>query len=150
MADILEWTTTEAVRGALGVTDNEVPDSFLLHQNMHLQLEHDLDSWFPLRGDLDDGDDADIKTLRGLRLYSMWFCAALTADMWLAFPQRISDGKADLRRFTALDFEELSLRAAAKRDAYRNALDPNPPETNLIPHVAGAAPSYDPVTNTES
>lgn len=144
MADISEWTTTEAVRAALGVDDTEVSDAFLLDQNMNLQLDHDLDQWYADRSALTEIQE------RGLRLYSMWFCATLVADMWLALPQRISDGKVDLRRFTELDLAELQARAAQKRDYYKGLLDPAPAATNLYPHVAAASPDYDPVSNTET
>lgn len=144
MAAITEYTSTEAVRAALGVTDNEVLDEFLLDQNLDFALIRDLDDWYPDRSALTEAEE------RGLRLYSMWFCAAEVAWMWMAYPQRISDGKTDMRRFTSLDLEKLAKHAEDKRDALKEELDPAPAAVSIGTYFAAASPDYDPVTNEET
>ena len=84
---------------------------------MNLQLDYDLEQWYADTSSLTEAQE------RGLRLYAMWFCATLVADMWLALPQRISDGKIDLRRFTELDLAELHAtyqKEKALLENYRN------------------------------
>ena len=157
MADILDYTTTQAVRGALGLTDNELTDAFLLDQGIDVALSADLYTWLPdheaiwLRSISAAATPEDLQAGRLLQLYSLWFCAATAADMWLAVPQRISDGKEDLRRFTNLDFEKLSESAKEKalyyRDELKKLLNPNYSSGPTL--VGGVKPGYDPVTGLE-
>ncbi len=145
MADITRYTTTAAVRAALGVTSNEVPDSFIVDQGMDTALVLKLTEAVP-----------DYTTLTGtalkyLRMYAMWFCAARLARMFLAFPESMSDGKAKMDRFSSLDLEEVARNAEATRDSYLSALLPE--ETDLsygFTTAVAASPSYDPVQNEDT
>ena len=145
MADITVYTTTQAVRAALGVTTSEVPDVFLVDQNLDAALILDLDAWLPDRSAV-TGAQAS-----ALKLYSMWFVAAYLAEMTLAFPQKISDGKADMRRFTELDLEAIAETAKANRDKFKGLLLPDESEDASYGYVAAvaASPAYDPITNEE-
>jgi len=145
MADITKYTTTEAVRAALGVTSNEVPDSFIVDQGMDTALILKLTEVLPGYASLDAAQT------KYLRMYSMWFCAALLARMFMAFPESISDGKAKMDRFASLDLEKMAENAEANRDSYMAALLPEETDLSYGVTVAVAArPSYDPVTNEDT
>ncbi len=144
MADITKYTSTEAVRAALGVTDNEVPDDFLLDQNMDTALIIKLSEVLPGYAIL-----TGISAKR-LRMYALWFCAALTARMILAFPESISDGKAKMDRFAGLDLEQIAKNAEANRDSYLSGLLPEESDLSYgVTIVARASPAYDPVINED-
>jgi hypothetical protein len=142
MADITQYTTVAAVRAALGVTSNEVPDAFIVDQNMDTALILKLTEVLPTYASL-TGVQAQY-----LKMYSMWFCAALLARMFLAFPESMSDGKAKMDRFAGLDLEKMAANAESNRDSYLAALLPEETDTSYgFTTAVGAAPSYDPVTN---
>jgi len=145
MADITKYTTTQAVRASLGVTSNEVPDSYLLDQELDTALLISLEDNIP-----------DYATLTGiaakrLKMYAMWFCAARLARTFLAFPESMSDGKAKMDRFASLDLEKMAENAESNRDIYLASLLPEETDYSYGVTIAGlAAPSYDPVTNEET
>lgn len=148
------YTTREKVRAALGVTDNEVLDEFF-DQDLGVALESSLMAWLPAYADIWSDYKSQGATLdqrrkgMALQLYSQWFCAAEVAMMWLAIPQRISDGKVDMRRFTDIDLQALADNAAANRDKYQGDLldliDPTNPE-NGYGQLSSASPDIDAVT----
>lgn len=144
------YTTTGKVRAALGLTDNEILDEFF-NQDLGEALELDLVGWLPTHGAIwtafqGSGATADERQQGlALQLYSLWFCTAQIAELWMAMPQKISDGKADLRRFTDLDLEKLAENAASRRDEYRallvEILDPDAVPSNA--QMVTASPGYD-------
>jgi len=114
---ITAYTTTDAIRGAIGLTDNEVTDAMLVDQNLALELENDLLGWIPTHATLyaaglDSGASAAEKQQAALLiLYSQWFCAAQALTvMTLSIPQAIADGKDEMKRFQAMDLEALMER----------------------------------------
>jgi len=148
------YTTQEKVRAALGVTDNEVLDEFF-SQDLGLELEVALLDWLPtyqtIWAEYQAQSPSTEERQKGitLQLYSQWFCAAEIAMMWLAMPQRISDGKVDMRRFANLDLQAIADNAEGKRDGYQSALldllDPTNPATGYG-QTGAAPPDIDAVT----
>lgn len=159
MAALTNYTSTEAVIGAIGITDNEIEPEMLTEQHLDKALLVDLYDWLPSHATVWDAAAASSPSAEAeiqghlLQLYSTWFCAAYAAKMWLAMPQRISDGKTDMRRFASLDLEAIAENAAVKAGAYKTKLqkliDPTHEATTVTPIVI-ATPKYDPVTGTES
>lgn len=152
---ITAYTTTAAIRGAVGLTDSDLPDSVLVDQQLGLELEADLTVWLPDYATLYStgvgagATAADKLVAAYIQLYSQWFCAAqLVSLMTLGIPMMISDGKSEMRRFPTMDLDELMLRVSAKRDAYRTLLL----ESQGQEAVASTSimqlsiPDYDPVT----
>lgn len=148
------YTTREKIRAALGVTDNEVIDEFF-DQDLGVALELSLLGWLPTHAAIwseyqASGATAE-QTRKGmtLQLFSQWFCVAQVAMMWLAMPQRISDGKVDMRRFTDIDLQALADNAAGNRDKYKgdllDLLNPEDPATGYS-QISAAGPAIDAVT----
>ena len=154
---ITAYTTTDAIRGAIGLTDNEVTDAMLVDQNLALELENDLLGWIPTHATLyaaglDSGASAAEKQQAALLiLYSQWFCAAQALTvMTLSIPQAIADGKDEMKRFQAMDLEALMERAVAKRNRYKEQLQNTEGTTSptSVSIMAKGIPEYDPVSNT--
>lgn len=58
MLPVTPYTNTDAIRGCLGVTENELLDEMIVNARFDLQLETDLDQWLPGHSLLKDAADA--------------------------------------------------------------------------------------------
>jgi hypothetical protein len=152
---ITAYTTTAAIRGAVGLTDSDLPDSVLVDQQLGLELEADLLVWLPdfetiYAAGMAGGATATEKLLAAyIQLYSQWFCAAqLVSLMTLGIPMLISDGKSELRRFPTLDLDALMLRVSSKKDAYKTLLQESQGQAAVTSTsvMQLSIPDYDPVT----
>ena len=54
MVPVTLYTDSDAIRGCLGVTDNELLDEMIVGAQVALELEADLDDWLPSHADLPD------------------------------------------------------------------------------------------------
>lgn len=151
---ITDYTTGQKASNAIGITNNEITASMISGQDLDITLLADLNEWLPDHATIwatYQGTPTAEEELKGmyLQLYSQWFVATRLAEMWLAMPQRISDGKEDMRRFAELDLEELVAMAKARRDGYRNKLLllEDPDSVTTLSLMSSASPSRDPVTN---
>lgn len=150
MAALTNYTNTDAVRAALGLDADhyEVPDTMMTNRNMDLELLEDLDGWLPTHATVWTLANAGSPTVdeardgRRLQLYSMWFCAALLAEVWLAMPVMISDGQNRVQRFD-IDLAKLRDMAVAHREKLKEELVPT---VTAAVFVARVSPSYDPVS----
>jgi hypothetical protein len=152
-----QFTTTEAVRGALGVDANDISDQQMIDAELATELSLDLATWLPSWADkLNPGSTPTPEQTilqSAITTYCKWWCAAEYARKVLAFAQLYSDGKAEQRRFTNFDWETLAATCQAKADYYRNMvaeLDPElDPSTSADAYVlmSAAVPTNDPVTN---
>lgn len=160
MPNILQYTSTEAVIGALGLTEEDVESSMLLDQQIDKALQADLYEWVPdhssvfSTGMQDGAAAADNHKANLLCLYSTWFCAHRVAKhMKLAFQQRLSDGKNDTRRFATLNLEALEKGTGSTASMYKKklvkALNPayQEPEFSLMSAVP---PGYNPITGEQT
>ena len=80
----------------------------------------------------------------------MWWCACRAAKMVLAIPEKISDGKAEMKRFNDLDLEGIAAEACGMATYYQKQLQEELGETvDSSGHTlfGSASPDYDPVTN---
>lgn len=153
---ITAYTTADAVRGAIGLTDNEVTDTMLVDQNLPVALLLELDSWLATHKSIYaagvvNSPTADAVTQVGLlRLFSMWWCASKAAKMVLAVPEKITDGKAEMKRFSKIDFAAISDEAMQQANLYKTKLQEELGTTvSTTSHqvMGSASPDYDPVTN---
>lgn len=150
------FTTTEAVRGALGVDAIDLKDQQILDAELDIELGIDLASWCPdFAAKLSPADPATVDQLQlqaALRSYCKWYCALEYIRKPLAFVQLASDGKAEQRRFTNVDWEKMAEYCAAKVQTYRAAvaaLDPTATKASgSYGLLARVPPLYDPITNT--
>lgn len=58
MTTVVLYTNTDAIRGCLGITENELYDEMIVSSRFDLQLEVDLDTWLPGHGALASAADA--------------------------------------------------------------------------------------------
>jgi len=152
---ITAYTTTDAVRGAIGLTPGDIPDSSLIDQQLALELEADLSVWLPnhaalyAAGVASGASAADKLKAAYLNLYAQWFCAAsVVTQMTLGIPMMISDGKSEMQRFPSLDLDSLMDRVVGRRDLYRNKLAEGEGQAAVlsVSIMQGGTPDYDPVT----
>lgn len=152
---ITTYTDTDAIRGAVGVTNNEITDAMLTEQGLSIELTVDLDGWLPTHAAIQAAGEAATPTAaelgqwRYLQLYAQWFCAAhLLNFMQLAVPQMIGDGKAEMRRFQDVDLEALASKAMGAALKYKSSLQSALGETiaSVRPtFLSRSVPDYDPV-----
>ena len=162
MADIgssPQYTSTEAVRGALGVDLHDLPDQQILDAELDVELTLDLGTWcLGYSAKLAVGASATEaqKTLQAcLRTYAKWYCATEFSLKVLTFKQVYGDGKAEQRRFGNFDWEKLATSCKAKRDTYKQQIlqiDPDSAATYdgtaSYSLIGRGVPAYNPVTNT--
>ena len=160
--EITPYVTTGAIRAALGVTENEVGDEALAEQMLDVALLADLSSLAPEHEAIFDEAQAEgaseqtRQRARLMTLFCLWHCVANVADSWLAFPNRISDGKSEMAR--SLDVKtlrEISERAASRRDGWRarfiefeTSISQGTPQSTVPGLVSISVPGYDPVTDS--
>ncbi len=143
----LSYTTTDAIRAAIGLTVDEVPDQMLQNQGLEKEINLDLDSWLPGHSSL-----TTEPAVSYLSLYAQWYAAEqVLKQMLLAIPQMIGDGKSEMRRFLNMKVEELYPKASEKRALYKRLLeqDQSIQQDLGVPTLMSASrPDYDPVTNS--
>lgn len=155
MASIGAYTTTEAVRGCLGVDSNDVPDSYMLDSKLDLELKLDLDGWLPTHaalysaGTTGTPSAADVAIAERITVYAQWFCTLEVANRPLTIPQITTDGKAQLDRFK-VDLRRVAELAASKVGKYKGELvelvDAIAAPSAYTSYVGVATPGADPVT----
>ena len=152
---ITAYTSTDAVRGALGLTPSDIPDSSLIDQQLGLELEADLSVWLPAHATLyaagmaSGATSAEKLKAAYITLYAQWFCAAsVVTQMTLGIPMMISDGKSELQRFPSLDLEALMDRVVGRRDLYQTRLAEGEGQAAVLSTsiMQAGVPDYDPVT----
>lgn len=152
---ISNYTGTDAIRGALGLTDNEVTDAMLVDQRLDLELSVDLELWVPTHASVYTAGIAygatptEVLKANYLLLYAQWFCALhVTKFMRLAIPQMVGDGKAEMRRFQAFDLDQLEATANSRAIYYKSLLyaaTGGAAAATTVSFASVGVPDYDPV-----
>ena len=156
MSSLGNYTTTEAVRGCLGVDESDMPDTMMVTSKLDLELVVELDSWLPTHATLYSDGVAGTPTTQQaaialrIELYAQWFCAWEMSKRPLTVPQITTDGKAqfdrfkvDLERLTALCAEKVLKYKAELQELVLNITKPTGLPTAL---VSVATPTQDPIT----
>lgn len=152
MAAVL-YTTTAAIRAAVGVTAKELPDSMFSDQGLETQVRVALYQRVPTyqalytAGMESDAEAADLYAVELLELFCLYFGAVRSIEMILAMRKSVTDGKQKVDRF-AIDWAAL-LAAMQKRlddtvDALEEVVNPG---SGGVAYFGKAVPDYDPVTN---
>lgn len=151
------FTSTEAVRGALGIDQTDIADQSILNAALDVELGLDLYTWCPDYGakltvDPDSATPEQLLMKAALTTYAKWFCAAEFARKPLAHLQLYGDGKAEQRRFTNFEWDQLVAYCAGKAAHYKAMAMELDPATADQPGASYATisrgvPTYDPVTN---
>jgi len=155
MTALGSYTNTDAVRGCLGVDQDDCPDRYMVDSQVALELSLDLDGWLPTHAALFTAGTTGTPTTAAkaiadrLKLYAQWYVALEFANRPLAVPQIVTDGKAQLDRFK-VDLSKVAELAAQKVAKYKgelqgavNGSQTVAPYTN---YVNVATPGADPVT----
>lgn len=155
MAALGAYTTTQAVRGCMGVDDNDAKDSVMVDSKLDLELSLDLDTWLATHAALYAAGIAGGATAEGtaisnrIVLYAQWFCALEMLTRQLLVPQIATDGKAQMDRFK-IDLDKLAEKAAAKVGKYKGELlelvEGTPVTASYTDFVSVAAPGTDVIT----
>lgn len=149
------FTTTEAVRAAVGVDAHDLPDQMILDAELNVELGLDLSMWLPnWKVKLDPQDpvsDLQQQVKDALKSYCKWWGALEFCRKILAHTQLYSDGKAQMRRFQNFDWEQVIGLAASKVSQYKALVASLDPEavlegTDGYSLISGGIPVYDPVT----
>jgi hypothetical protein len=150
MSIVILYTTTEAIRAAVGVAATEVSDDALVDQALEDQLLSDLYHWIPDHASLYGVDSTaqEKQTTRLLEMYCMYFGAIRVIEMVLILRQSVTDGKQAVARFK-VDWELLMSQFKARLGEIRAELEDITGVTyNSTGFFGVASPDYDPVTNT--
>lgn len=152
-APVTNYSTTDAVRACLGITDNEMSDADLDAMDLDVSVLAELEDWLPThsvhwaasKGAAPTA--TEIAVGRRISLYVNWIGALHAIRAYLAVPHEISDGKAKISRFAkegATLMEEKARRVSGK---YKNEIQKLNGVTPSTATVMGLAkPSFDPIT----
>ena len=160
--NILTLTTSEAVRAALGISDEsgELPDQALIDLGIADLLRLDLAEWLPkpiLEIENEAAAEPDETARASLAYFALkaaatYFCASLILESGeLSFVERYEDGQNKMKR-QAFDQDKFLSKITGRYLYYRQqALTylESPAETFSSSWMVGrSVPSYDPVTNS--
>ncbi len=152
----MDYTNYDSIRGCLGLDSDDCPDEIIRDSNLWLELEVDLGSWLPTHATIyadgiAEAATADEEKLKNyLVLYSQWYCAHELVSRFLLHAQIVTDGKAQINRFSNMKLPEAKTMAAGRMARYRTLLDEevngvsSPVSTPIV--FAISQPDYDPVT----
>ena len=138
--DIL-YTTSNAIRSAIGIDENDLSDEIVGGQFLDLLMQERLFSVLPDHEAASD-DDA---VLGRLKLWSTYYCAwTLITNAALGIPQKIQANTDSLQRFN-IDFEKLALHLQAAWMRMEAMLNPSQSLSVPITIFGKASPAYDPI-----
>ena len=156
-APVTSYTTTDSVRGCLGITDNEMSDSMLSDMGLGIAVISELEEWLPDHSTnwtaFSAASPSTTETAigRSIRLYCSWTGAMFAIKSYLAIPHEVSDGKSSMARFAAETPKHMEKTAAQMSNKYRlKILDLLDTPVSSASVMGKASPSYDPITNAST
>lgn len=124
--DILELTTTEAVRATIGVDASEFTDTSFTEHGIVNELEVDMFSWFPLWKTLmadTAGTDLINTQKKAVNNYAKYFVAVRAfASANQRFLQRKSDGAVEEQRYNQRNIENQRAELMRLKDVAKAAV----------------------------
>ena len=152
------YTTTDRIRGALGVSENEISDQRIVDTAIEDQLTVRLSVIRPdhaaikTAGEAVGATDAEKLLYKILQLYCMYFGAAtmLNAAQTLLF-QEVTDAETTNTRFKPNDISELIDNVMGQMGLYEGMLNDEYEQANGPGYMVAsiASPAYNPVTNNQ-
>ncbi len=149
------YTTTEAIRAVLGVTDVEVEETQILNLGIDTQLELETDVVYSDHATVKAAVDANTATTDQQRVWKILqlFCQYQAAvfmlpGIQLLVAQKITDGDFEMQRFMKDSLQETEAKITELRDKYRGLLNPTAYGSGALVHnpMMLATPTYNPVT----
>lgn len=154
MGTSILYTSTDAIRAVVGVTEKEVSDAMITDQQLEMQIKTALYGWLPTyptvysEGTSDTATDEQEYRKDLLISYCMFFGGVRIVEMILALRESVGDGKSEVTRFD-LNFGELLSTLKGRLDDAQAALkEAVNPSSGGTAYFGSATPDYDPVTNT--
>lgn len=158
--DILNLTSTEAIRATIGASTEDLSDSNILESDIEAELQVNLLEWLPAYDTIRDAgvvtgsSDAETLAYQHLQLYSKYFCADIVNRASnFAMAQMISDGENEVQRFQDNQWERLTdsirRRMAVHRKyliTYAKSVLSGADETTSYSQFGKATPAFDPIT----
>lgn len=152
------YTTTDAIRAALGVTAREITDTQVTDLGISDQLLFSLEKVYPAHVALSQAQgssptDAQVRLYKALVLFCQYEGAYIMTDqLQTLIAQKITDGDAEMQRFMKDNLKDTIARILAARNRWANILNAGsdiPVDTSIVPVMFSTVqPSYDPVANT--
>lgn len=148
------YTTADAVRATLGLTERELYDKQIVDLEVDELLRIELHTVYPdheaLKAAVGDGTATpeELHVWRILQQYVKYEVAVqLLPQFQMLVAQKVSDGDAEVSRFTD-DLQDTIDRILAKRDQYLTMLNPDAVLTGASASPFSLVqPTYDPVTD---
>lgn len=148
------YTTTDNIRAAISVSEQEVTDAQITNLLVAEQLTDYLDEKYPDHAAVAAGGsaippiDADVVPYRRLRLLSMYAAAVIVLQAGQnLLAQTMIDGGTTMSRFAKDDITTLLENMEAMRDRWLGILQGTDTVSSMfIPPFITAQPDYDPVT----
>lgn len=143
MAIQILYTTSDAIRAAIGIDEDDLSDAIVAGQFLDLLMMEGLQDVMP---DYETQADASDTVLNRLKLWCTYFGAlSLVSDAQLGIPMKIQANTDAMQRFQ-IDFEKLKENLAAKVAWVEAKLNPDFSNAVSRPQLIGAAaPDYDPI-----
>lgn len=166
MLNVDDVTSFDEIRAALGVSDNELPDTTLeldmyrLHLNTELRaIDATLETTFDtIRGKTEaDRTSAEQNLFSATSLFSLYSVALhLTSSLPLFSPKTITDGKAAISRYADSPYKQTIEAVQAQYSKLKTLLEAALAEyggsssTAVSPpgYMGVSSPSFDPVTGS--
>lgn len=163
MSALVEFTTFDDIRAALGVTDEELEDATLslavYEHNLGLKLDkvhENLVQAFMEAKSKDEPTRAEARLVRAVSLFATYVVALhLTASLPLFSPKEIGDSKSHFTRYSSDPYQETIKRVTVQHDEFREeaasayaALVSSTATTRVRPYMRAASGSVDPVTGS--
>jgi hypothetical protein len=149
------YTNSDQVLNTIGLSSDDLADSFFVARDFNRLLSVDLFTWLPTHAAINiptgtpaASDQAQFNS-DCLSLYCTYFCASKVLDATLAIMVKESDGQSEYNRFSSLDFAALSKETQQQAGYYRHLLLDAIHDPGAAVHtqqLTVVAPTYDPVT----
>lgn len=132
------YTTTSAIKAAIGVDDADIEDTLITDQNMADQMASALVLFNPTHAT----DIFNQAKKPKLEMWCMWFGALRLAESPLSIAKKYGTGKDEWERYD-VDWEALRKLAGEKLAELQDSITPT--AATVFSMVGKATPDYNPI-----
>lgn len=149
------YSDISGVRAVLGLTEREVPTSSVSALDLETLVELELDIVYPSHVSVKLAVEDASATVEQQKIYKLLrlFCSYqgavfLLPQLQMLVAQAISDGDAEVRRFSVNDLEVTKAQIRGRLQDVKEKLNPEiSGNSGLVSPLLAVQPDYDPVTN---
>lgn len=147
------YTNSDKVLSTLGLSSDDLADSFFTARELNRTLSVILYTWLPDHDAVYYAENASTTAKQRydsdcLILFCTHFCAAKVAEAVLGIMLKETDGENAYDRFSSIDFKQLAKDQMTQAEFYKQSLLVSLQSTNAAPEASQLSvitPSYDPV-----